>query len=203
MALELVVAEDAAQVRVAPEGDAEQVPDLALGPVGAAVEVADRVDGLVLGQVHLHLHAVVLLPGPQQVDHLEALVPLREVHADHVRELLAALLVAQVAHHVVHALPGHGDGFVPVVGAGREDVRAECVLQSFDELLAHACPSLGRAADAVPPGLRVLRPVPIFRMVRDGPDAGTQTWASLKPWCRTVEGTRPSFSTFSWISVSE
>jgi len=60
VALELVMAEDAAQVGMAGERHAEKVVDLALVPVGTAPQTGGRRHRLVLGHVDLHPQAVVV-----------------------------------------------------------------------------------------------------------------------------------------------
>src|SRR5262245_58087795 len=70
---ELRVHEDASQIRVAVEADAEHVPGLALGPDRALPEAGSRGDDrVVLGDRGLDADAVVESERVELVDHLEA-----------------------------------------------------------------------------------------------------------------------------------
>jgi hypothetical protein len=73
---ETVIGEDAPQVRVAVENDAEQVEGLALEPVGSRPHIDHRTDqreGVV--QQRTHAQTPVLRGGQQVIDHGEARLP--------------------------------------------------------------------------------------------------------------------------------
>jgi hypothetical protein len=76
--------EDAPQIRVPPEGDAEEVVDLALQPVGG---VPERHHGVDLQRIHreqaLHPQRPPVRDGPELIDHLDRL-PSAIIHGRHV-----------------------------------------------------------------------------------------------------------------------
>src|SRR2546426_4732896 len=76
MADELLVEEQALEVRMAGEAHAEHVPHLALEPVGDGPEAGGRRHhGVVLDDADLHAQAMVVTDREEVIDHLEAPPP--------------------------------------------------------------------------------------------------------------------------------
>ena len=73
MAFEPVVGQDAAQIRMVGEEHAEQVPDLALEPVGDGVDADDGGNGRVLVGAQLDPDALVVMQAQQIIDDVETL----------------------------------------------------------------------------------------------------------------------------------
>jgi hypothetical protein len=98
IAVEAVIGEDAAQVRVALEEDAVHVEGFALVPVGGGIDLDDRGNGGVL--VGLQLDPDARVPGHRQqmVDHVETPRALRIVHPADVDQHLETMVVAKRAH---------------------------------------------------------------------------------------------------------
>src|SRR3546814_11034002 len=90
MALEAIVGEDAAQIGMVREEDAEHVPHLALQPDGGGEHLPDRIDRRVLVGRQLPADALVQLQGPQVVAHLEARGLVRPVDVGQLDELLTS-----------------------------------------------------------------------------------------------------------------
>ena len=119
--LPVVGEEDPARVAVAGEGDAEEVPGLALVPVGDAPDLLDRRHRRVLArQVHLQGERVEVRVGVEVVDHL------------HPRRRLLRVVDTGEAHEVVEGEAGirlaegrHlGDGVRRHHGEGRGGLEA-------------------------------------------------------------------------------
>ena len=161
MADEAVVGQDAAQVLVAFEHDAEQVERLALEPVGGVPDVHDRRQHreVVVGAEHLDAHALVQADRKQMRDGTVAkTVPLAItvrgiVETAEVDQLLefAAWRIAQRAHgiEVIRSLD-HDRHFAKRDGNAL-GLRAQCktdgVLQDIgaDRKTCHECPAQARA----------------------------------------------------------
>ena len=121
MALEAVVQQDAAQVRVAVEGDAEHVVHLALEPVGPLPHRHERVDArVVVRHRRLQPHPLVVRQRVQVRHHLVArLAALGEViHRGQVHQhvVVQVRLVAQEARRVAPRLAAHRQRIVAVLG---------------------------------------------------------------------------------------
>jgi hypothetical protein len=136
--LELVVAEDAAQIGVVAEPYAEQIVDLALVPVGRVVEPRDRVHFPTLG--HREFDPDPVLPGDraQEVGHLERLFALGEVVAHDVEQKLAGLAASEVLQDSGEMVGRHPDRLVAQVALGAEDGVPELLPQSPHQRFAHA-----------------------------------------------------------------
>ena len=86
MTLEAVIGQDAAQVGIVGEIDAEQIPRLALPPAGAAEEPDRRRHRLLLVGLDLEANALVESHAEEIVDDLEAQRPVGIVDAANVAE---------------------------------------------------------------------------------------------------------------------
>ena len=97
MALEAVIGEQPAHIRMAGEDDPVEIVGLALEPVGAGKDVDDRGDRRLLIDLELHPDAQVLLGREQMIDNVEAPLAPRPVDRRDVEQAheLAALVVAQ------------------------------------------------------------------------------------------------------------
>src|SRR5665647_601790 len=81
VAFESLVHQDAAQVGVPGEGDAEHVEDLALEPVGVLPQPGERIDDRVrAGQGDLEPEAPVAAQGKKMIDHLETAFGFQEIY---------------------------------------------------------------------------------------------------------------------------
>ena len=113
VAAPVVGEQDPAQVRVAAEGDAEEVEGLALVPVGHGPEPLDGVDaGLLARQVNLDAKRVSVAVREQVVDHLDPRrILLGPVHRREVHQVVEGEVgvLLQVATHVRRWLGGHDD----------------------------------------------------------------------------------------------
>jgi len=125
--LELRIQQDASQVGVPHELDAEHVVRLALGPVGRAPQLGERLDfGVVaLGITDRRLQAepVSLAEGVQVRDDVEARLAVEPVDAGQIDEHFHAGL-GGVAQEARHFLPMRGiddDRVVSVLRVGLED----------------------------------------------------------------------------------
>src|SRR5882724_12141549 len=96
--------EDAAQIGMTAEGDAEHVERLPLQPVGAPPQRHDGVDGQVPARVELDLDPQVgaAREGSQLVDHLERSLAVTILDCRNVDQVVVALLrgIAQPRHRV-------------------------------------------------------------------------------------------------------
>ena len=104
MADETVVGEDAAQIRVAGEQDAEQVEGLALEPVGAGPDVDHRIDDGIFGVLaaRAQAHALVVRDRQQLVGDGEARAVVRDARAP--SRFTPRLKPESVADMVFHSL---------------------------------------------------------------------------------------------------
>ncbi len=111
MALETVVGQDAAQIGIAVEDDAEHVPRLALEPAGRGEQRDDGRHGGLLVGVQLHADTLIMLQRQQVVDDLEALFAGRIIDAANIHQLLelAVAVVAQERHHLGDGGGADGD----------------------------------------------------------------------------------------------
>ncbi len=116
VAAERLVGEDAPQVRMALEGEAEHVERLALEPVGRLPDAGQAGQpGVVLGHRHLEPQPLAARQRVEVVDRLEALLALRVVDAAEVEQQVVAAVgvVAQLAGQVgQHLAPHHPGGLV-------------------------------------------------------------------------------------------
>src|SRR5947207_683249 len=104
MPFETVIRQDAAQIRVIAEKDAEQVPGIALPPAGRPVESRCRGHRLLLIGFERQPDALIVGEAKQIVDNIEALWPVGIVDAANIAEDAepAFRVVAQKAQHFEH-----------------------------------------------------------------------------------------------------
>ena len=86
MTLEAVIGQNAAQIGVVGEIDAEQIPRLALPPAGAAEQPDRRWHRLLFVGVDFDADALIEPHAEEVVDHLEALRPVGKIGAADVAE---------------------------------------------------------------------------------------------------------------------
>src|SRR5689334_20064764 len=101
MSLEPVVREQAAEVGIAFEDDAVEIPRLALEPAGAAPDPGDGRDGRLFAGRNLEADPLVVLEAQQVDDDFEALLALRIVDAaeiDQHAEEAFRVVVEEAAH---------------------------------------------------------------------------------------------------------
>ena len=107
MTVEAVVGENAPQIRVAIEQDAEQVIDFALEPVGAGIDRGRARDRRLFVGRELDADAAVQ-PGRQKmIDDFESLLALGIIHAGNIddRDELSCRIVAQKPEDLDDAAP--------------------------------------------------------------------------------------------------
>ena len=130
--LEFVVAEDAAQVGMVAELHAEQVVDLALGPLGRFVERDKRLDRLALLEIDPDHHPLPPRNRAQQVVDLEPAVAFGIVDADHIGQHLTFLPLLEIPHHPEKIFLADADGLVAVLAVGGQDGVAELRIQAVE-----------------------------------------------------------------------
>src|SRR5262249_3781877 len=109
VALESVVSQDAAQIRVAGKQDAVHVVSLPFIPVGGREQIDDAWHGGGRVRLALDSQALVLARGEQVIDHVEALRALGIVDAAHIDKLLelAPAVITQLPQHIKDVLGWH------------------------------------------------------------------------------------------------
>src|SRR5579884_643372 len=125
--------QDAREIRVTGEADAEEVVDLALIPVRRGPDRGDggdlRVGRVLVADADLQPDGGAGGERHQVVDHVEAGLALRPVHRRDLREEVEALLVAQGAADRLDRLGPHDDGGLAAVLRDVEDVGAVALAQ--------------------------------------------------------------------------
>src|SRR5262249_24636649 len=108
--LEAVVGQDATQIRVTGEQDAEHVVGLPLVPIGGREQVNHAWHGCFRVRLALDPKALILARGKQMIDHVKALGALGIVDAANVDQLfeLALAVIAQDRQHL-HDVLGRND----------------------------------------------------------------------------------------------
>src|SRR6266567_7436935 len=152
MALETVVGQQPPQVRMAREQHAVEIIDLALEPVGPAIDGDDRGHRRRLVGLHFDPDALVPLRRKQMVNHIEALLALRPIDRGDVDDApeQATLVVAQELHHANDIGDVGGERELPErdrMGArGSAERRNDGVSELFQRFV-HAAGSYASALD--------------------------------------------------------
>ena len=147
IALEFRVEQDAAEIAVAAEHDAEHVERLALEPAGGRPHVDERIelDALFAEDVadaRLRAQPVLLRERVEMAHDLEPGLAIGVIDAAEIgqHDHLACRIVAEEAVHLDPSRRLDDDGVVAVLARRLEDRLAEGRLELFDQRLAHGKP---------------------------------------------------------------